>query len=208
MTLYARQQERHRCKEQIVDSVGEGEGGMIWENSIERCILSYVKRIASPGSTHETGCSELVHWKDLEGWDGEGGGREVQDGKHPWLIHVNVWQKPPQYCKVISLQIKHKNKLIALHVPFYSPHSSTYVTNKSPFSHISLKETEKVTWGFHPCLAALRAVSHVPYIFKGWVFLRLWGWGGEKQLASPGFLPLGAIDISREITESDTTEAT
>ena len=33
---------------------------------------------------------------------------------HPWLIHVNVWQKPPQYCKVISLQLnkfkKHKNK--------------------------------------------------------------------------------------------------
>ena len=27
---------------------------------------------------------------------------------HPWLIHVNVWQKPPQYCKVISLQLKLK----------------------------------------------------------------------------------------------------
>ena len=27
---------------------------------------------------------------------------------HPWLIHVNVWQKPPQYCKVISLQLKKK----------------------------------------------------------------------------------------------------
>ena len=25
---------------------------------------------------------------------------------HPWLIHVNVWQKPPQYCKVINLQFK------------------------------------------------------------------------------------------------------
>ena len=25
---------------------------------------------------------------------------------HPWLIHVNIWQKPPQYCKVISLQLK------------------------------------------------------------------------------------------------------
>ena len=29
MTLYERQQKRHRCKEQILDSVGEGEGGMI-----------------------------------------------------------------------------------------------------------------------------------------------------------------------------------
>ena len=29
MTLYARQQKRHRCKNQTLDSVGEGEGGMI-----------------------------------------------------------------------------------------------------------------------------------------------------------------------------------
>ena len=57
----------------------------------------------------ETGHSKLVHWDKPEGWDGEGGGREAQDGSthvHPWLIHVNVWQKPPQYCKVISLQLK------------------------------------------------------------------------------------------------------
>ena len=60
-------------------SVGEGEGGMIWENGTETCILSYVKRIASPGST-ETGCSGLVHWDDPEGWDGEGAGRGAQDG--------------------------------------------------------------------------------------------------------------------------------
>ena len=46
-----------------------------------------------------------------ERWDGEGGGRGVQDmGKHvhPWLIYVDVWQKP-QYCKVISLQLKYRN---------------------------------------------------------------------------------------------------
>ena len=57
----------------------EGEGGMICENSIETCILSYMK---CPGSMHETGCSGLVHWDDPEGWDGEGGGRGVQDGEH------------------------------------------------------------------------------------------------------------------------------
>ena len=62
--------------------MGEGEGAMILENSIETCILSYVKQIASPGSMHETGCSGLVHWNDPEGWDGEGGGRVVQDGEH------------------------------------------------------------------------------------------------------------------------------
>ena len=49
---------------------------------METCILSYVKHIASPGSMHETGCSELVHWDDPEGWDGEGGGRGVQDREH------------------------------------------------------------------------------------------------------------------------------
>ena len=69
-------------KNRFLDSVGEGEGGMIWENSIETCILSYVKQTASPGSIHETGCSGLVHWDDPEGWDGEGGGMEVQDGEH------------------------------------------------------------------------------------------------------------------------------
>ena len=63
-------------------TLGEGEGGMIWENSIETCILSYVKQIASPGSMHETGHSGLVHWDDPEGWDGEGGGRGIQDGEH------------------------------------------------------------------------------------------------------------------------------
>ena len=62
--------------------MGEGEGGMIGENSIETCILSYVKQIVSPRSMHETGCSGLVNWDDPEGWDGEGGGTEGQDGEH------------------------------------------------------------------------------------------------------------------------------
>ena len=62
--------------------MGEGEGGMIWENGIETCIISYMKRVASPGSMHDTGCLGLVHWDDPEGWYGEGGGRRVQDGKH------------------------------------------------------------------------------------------------------------------------------
>ena len=55
---------------------------MISENSMETCILSYVKQIASPYSLHEAGCSGLVHWDDPEEWDVEGGGRGVQDGEH------------------------------------------------------------------------------------------------------------------------------
>ena len=67
----------------LFDSVGEGEGGIIWENGIETCIISYTKRIASPGSMYDTGCLGLVHWDDPEGcYDGEGGGRGVQDGEH------------------------------------------------------------------------------------------------------------------------------
>ena len=91
-----------------LDSVREDEGGIIWENGIETCILSYVKRIASPGSMHETGCSGLVHWDDPEGWDGEGGGREVriQNTCIPMADSSQSMTKPLQYCKVISLQLK------------------------------------------------------------------------------------------------------
>ena len=76
------------AKNRLLDSVGEGEGRMIWENSIETCILSYVKQIASPGSMHETGWSGLVHWDDPDGWDEEGGGRGVQDGEH---MYTHGW---------------------------------------------------------------------------------------------------------------------
>ena len=53
--------------------MGEGEGGMIWENGIETCILSYVKRITNPGS---------LHVQDARGWctgmtQRDGMGREV-----------------------------------------------------------------------------------------------------------------------------------
>ena len=50
-----------------MDSEGEEEGGEIWENSIETCIISCMKRVASPGSMHGTGCLGLVHWDDPEG---------------------------------------------------------------------------------------------------------------------------------------------
>ena len=79
----------------LLNSVGDGEGRMIWENGIEICKISYVKRISSPGLMHDTGCLGLVHWDDPEGWDREGGGRGASGWGthvHPWLIHVNVWQ--------------------------------------------------------------------------------------------------------------------
>ena len=65
-----------------MDSVGEGECGEIWENGIDTCIISRMKRVTSPGSVQDTGCLGLGHWDDPEGWYGEGGGRRVQDGEH------------------------------------------------------------------------------------------------------------------------------
>ena len=73
----------------------EGEGGMIWENDIETSILTYVKRIASPGSMQDTGCSGAgaLGWPRGMVW----GGRWEGDSGwgtlvHLWQIHVDVWQ--------------------------------------------------------------------------------------------------------------------
>ena len=60
----------------LLDSVGEGEGGMFQENSIETCILSRVNQITSPGWMHET---------SAQGWctrmtQRDGMGREVGGG--------------------------------------------------------------------------------------------------------------------------------
>ena len=94
ITLYAKQKKRHRCIEQSLDSVGEGEGGMFQENSIETCILSRVKQITSPGWMHETSartwCTGMIQR--------DGKGKEVGEGFRMWntctsmQIQVNVWQ--------------------------------------------------------------------------------------------------------------------
>ena len=68
-----------------MDSAGEGEGGEIWENGIETCIISCMKRVTSPGLMQDTGCLGLVHWDDSEGGYGEGGRRRVQDGEHGYI---------------------------------------------------------------------------------------------------------------------------
>ena len=75
--------------------MGEGDGGMTCENGIETCIISYMKRVTSPGSMQDTGCLGLVHQDDPEGmvW---GGRREKGSGwgthVYLWWIHVDVWQ--------------------------------------------------------------------------------------------------------------------
>ena len=77
-------------KNRFLDSAGEGEGGMIWESSVETCILPYIE--IDPGSMYETEHSGPVHWDAPEGCDGEGGGRGVQNGghmyTHGWLMSM------------------------------------------------------------------------------------------------------------------------
>ena len=79
--------------------------------------------MTSASSIHKAGHSKLVLWDNPEGLGSgaEDGGTRV----HPWLIHVNVWQKPPQYCKVIILQLLIKKKI-----------ELQGETDKSSYSHI------------------------------------------------------------------------
>ena len=84
-----------------MDSVGEGEGGMIWENGIEICIISYMKQVASPGSMHDTGCLGLVHWDNPAGMGREeGGGFRMGNTCIPVADSFQYLAKPIQYCKV------------------------------------------------------------------------------------------------------------
>ena len=59
--------------------MGEEEGGRIWESSIETYTPPYVKQVASGKLLYDSGNPNLV-FNNLEGWEGEGGGREVQEG--------------------------------------------------------------------------------------------------------------------------------
>ena len=67
-------------KNKLLDSMGEDEGGMICENSIEPCISPYVKQITSPSLMHETGLSKSVHWDTLRDRMGKEVGRAFRMG--------------------------------------------------------------------------------------------------------------------------------
>ena len=67
-------------EEQILDWVGEGKGGMIWETSIEACTLPHVEQMTSASLMHEAGHPKPAPGDNPEGWGGEGRGRGVQDG--------------------------------------------------------------------------------------------------------------------------------
>ena len=63
----------------LLDSMGEGEGGMFQENSI--CI-NYSETDHQPRWDARYKCSGLVPWEDPEEWGGEGGGRGDWDGEY------------------------------------------------------------------------------------------------------------------------------
>ena len=116
ITLYVRQQKRHRCIEQSFGLCGRGRE-MIWENGIKTCVISYKKRITSPGLMQDTGCLRLVHWDDPEGWYGRvvGGGFRIGNMCTPVADSCWCMAKPIQYCKVICLQLnKFKKNLSRL----------------------------------------------------------------------------------------------
>ena len=94
-------------KSRLLDSAGEGKGGKIWENSIEICMYSMWNRSPAQVPCMRQGAPGWCTGMTLR----DGMGREVGERFRMGntctpMIHVNVWQKPPQYCKVISLQLK------------------------------------------------------------------------------------------------------
>ena len=83
----------------LLDSEGEGEGGMIWENGILTCTLSCKNRIASLCPMQDTACLGLVHGDDPERWYREGGFR-IGNSCTPVVDSCQCMAKPIQYCKV------------------------------------------------------------------------------------------------------------
>ena len=78
----------------LLDSVGEGEGGMFRENSIKAGILSRVKQITSTGWVHDTSawawCTGKSQRDRVEREVGVPGGSGWGIHVNPWLIHVTV----------------------------------------------------------------------------------------------------------------------
>ena len=112
-TLYAKQKKRHRCTEQTFGLCGRRQGWDVlreqhWNKYTIKGEIDHQPRLDAWEK-----CSGLVHWEDPRGM-GWGGRQEGGSGwgthVNPWLIHVNVWQKPLQYGKVISLQIIKTNE--------------------------------------------------------------------------------------------------
>ena len=95
-------------KKRLLDSGGEGEGGMIWENSIETYTLPYVKQMTSVSSMHEAGPPKAGALGQPRGVGWGGRWEAVQDEGNTWItVADSCWcmKKPSQRCKVVILQL-------------------------------------------------------------------------------------------------------
>ena len=83
ITLYAKQKrdtkQKRDVQNRLLDSVGEGEGGMFRENSM---YIIYSETDHQPRLDAWDKCSGLVHWEDPEELGGDGGGRGDRDGEY------------------------------------------------------------------------------------------------------------------------------
>ena len=83
------------------------------KSSMEAYAVSRVKRIASANLLYDSGNSNRgSETTSRAGMRWEVGGRAKREGTYlyPWLVHVDVRQKPAQYCKAIILQLKMNKK--------------------------------------------------------------------------------------------------
>ena len=129
ITLYTGQKKRHICIEHLWEMFSPCGRRQGWDDL--RIALKHVYHQVWNRSPSQVGCMRQVlrpgalGWPRGMGWEGSGRG-ESGWGTHvdPWLIHVNVWQKPLQYCKVISLQLvkinEKKKKTTHTHIYIYS----------------------------------------------------------------------------------------
>ena len=121
ITLYVRQQKRHRCIEQSFGLCGRGRGwddlgawhwniyNIIYEMNLQSRFDAW-NRLLTAGA---------LGWP--EGWDGEGvgWGFRKRNTCTPMADSCQCMEKPLQYCKVISLQLKYINKFFKkrIHLP-------------------------------------------------------------------------------------------
>ena len=89
----------------LLNTEGEGKGGINWESSTETYIT--ICKIDRGNLLYDSGSSNPVLFDNLVRWDGVGGRlKKERTYVYLWLIHLDVWQKPTQHCKAIILQLK------------------------------------------------------------------------------------------------------
>ena len=103
MILYARQQKRHRCKEQ---TFGLCERRVGWDDLREEHWNMCITICKTHNQCTVTAWSRALKAGALGqprgvGWEG---GQDGETHVHSWVIHVDIWQKPPQCCKEMILQ--------------------------------------------------------------------------------------------------------